>query len=152
MCFHKRWMRQLSPLIDFLILKLPAEYDTSYTEKFRLNCSPIACSFHFDCIEKLRTTISPHSPPLPTAPHPRVTIIWILYFPSVLKCLLFGVVYICNVRLQRSTALHAASALRSLYGTTYVVGTGADTLCKLSVLFAVLAVLYFDVRSCKERK
>uniref|UniRef100_F1L9K7 Carboxypeptidase B n=1 Tax=Ascaris suum TaxID=6253 RepID=F1L9K7_ASCSU len=28
----------------------------------------------------------------------------------------------------RSTALHAASALRSLYGTTYVVGTGADTL------------------------
>ncbi|VDK53521.1 unnamed protein product [Anisakis simplex] len=36
--------------------------------------------------------------------------------------------YTSDVRDLRNTALHAANALRSLYGTKYTVGTGADTL------------------------
>lgn len=33
-----------------------------------------------------------------------------------------------------STAVRAAQALQSLYGTKYTVGTGADTLCKLALM------------------
>lgn len=36
--------------------------------------------------------------------------------------------YSADVNDLRNTALHAAGALKSLYGTNYVVGTGADTL------------------------